>query len=69
MMAESKDVLFNYRWALLLIAAKTGFSGTARFSTDDMQYLDFFCSKSNKEQPMTENCLIITSALLKYIRT
>lgn len=33
MMAESKDVLFNYGWTLFLIAAKTGFSGTARFST------------------------------------
>lgn len=33
MMAESKGILFSYGWTLFLIAAKTGFSGTARFST------------------------------------
>lgn len=36
MIAESKDVLFNYEWTSFLIAAKPGFSGTARFTTDDI---------------------------------
>lgn len=61
------NVLFNYGWTLFLITAKTGFSGTARLSTS--YAIIMFCSKNDREQSMSQKCLIITSDIVRFFPT